>query len=89
MLTTLIVPPPFFHAAIGHLPSGDQLQHVAEFGLDIGISTDTSSTSRPSAPVLLSCGLPPVPVKLVKRIQDGLFIEMSKTFTRKVDNSRV
>ena len=28
------------------------------------------------APMLLSCGLPPVSARLMKRIQDGLFIEM-------------
>ena len=26
--------------------------------------------------MLLSCGLPPVPTKLIKRIQDDLFVEM-------------
>ena len=28
--------------------------------------------------MLISSGLPPVPAKLVKRIQDGLFVEMAE-----------
>ena len=51
----------YFHAATSHLPRGDQLQHITEFGAD---PQPVDPTSRPLAPMLLSCGLPPVPTKL-------------------------
>ena len=38
----------------------------------------TSYLNKPPPPVLISGGLPPVPAKLVKRIQDGLFVEMAE-----------
>ena len=63
----------YFHAATSHLQRGDQLQHITEFGAN---PQPVDPTSRPLAPMLLSCGLPPVPTKLIKRIQDDLFIEM-------------
>jgi len=43
--------------------------------------------SRSLTPMLLSCGLPPVPVKLVKRIQDRLFIEMSELLPEKLTSA--
>ena len=67
----------FFHAAIDRLPSGSRLQHITEFGSDPP-PIDPPSSGRSSAPMLFSSGLPPVPIKLVKRIQDGLFVEMSE-----------
>ena len=36
----------------------------------------TSHLKKPLPSVLISGGLPPVPAKLVKRIQDGLFVEI-------------
>ena len=63
----------YFHAATSHLPRGDQLQHITEFGAD---PQPVDPTSRPLAAMLLSCELPPVPTKLIKRIQDDLFVEM-------------
>ena len=36
------------------------------------------STDKPLPPRLISGGLPPIPAKLVKRIQDGLFVEMAE-----------
>ena len=76
---------PTFCAAIGRLPSGQQLQHMQEFMWNQTPADLDSSTpiydpppllNKPLAPMLLSCGLSPVPARLVKRIQDGLFIEM-------------
>ena len=37
--------------------------------------------------MLLSCGLPPVPARLVKRIQDGVFIEMPKLLPEKLNSA--
>ena len=34
--------------------------------------------------MLLNCGLPPIPARLVKRIQDGLYIEMPKLLPEKL-----
>lgn len=37
--------------------------------------------------MLLSSGLPPVPIKLVKRIQDGLFVEMSELLPERLTSA--
>ena len=71
--------------AIDHLPTSSQLQHVQELNetqqhLDLTELTHptipTSYPNKSSPPVLISSGLPPVPAKLVKRIQQGSFVEM-------------
>ena len=51
------------------------------------LPVDTPTTSRSSAPIILSCGFPPVPAKLVKRIQDGLFIEMSELLPERLTSA--
>ena len=59
------------HAATSHLPWGDQLQHITEFGAD---PQPVDPKSRPLAPMLLSCWLPPVPTKVVKGFKMIYFI---------------
>ena len=38
----------------------------------------------PLPPILINSGLPPVPAKLVKKAQDGLFIEMADLLPQKL-----
>jgi len=73
--------------ALNQLPSGPQLQHVPQMGqqptspapLPPTTSSQASwSESSMPPPVMLSSCLPPVPAKLVWRIQDGLFVEMGE-----------
>jgi len=42
------------------------------------LTEKSTSTDKPLPPKLISGGLPPIPAKLVKRIQDGLFVEMAE-----------
>ena len=76
-------------SALDHLPALSQLQHVQEFDeaqnhhqLEVTEpATPSQSTSHLKTmlpPVLISGGLPPVPAKLVKRIQEGSFVEMAE-----------
>ena len=74
----------YFHAATSHLPRGDQLQHITEFGAD---PQPVDPTSIPLAPMLLSYRLPPVPTKLIKRIQDDLFVEIFKLLPERLTSA--
>ena len=76
-------------SALDHLPALSQLQHVQEFDeaqthhqfevTEPAIpSQSTSHLKTMLPPVLISGGLPPVPAKLVKRIQEGSFVEMAE-----------
>jgi len=58
----------------------EQLRHVREFSKvsDDILAKKSMSTDKPLPPRLISGGLPPIPAKLVKRIQDGLFVEMAE-----------
>jgi len=58
----------------------EQLRHVHEFSKvsDDILTEKSTSTDKPLPPKLISVGLPPIPAKLVKRIQDGLFVEMAE-----------
>lgn len=72
----LLYPPP-------DLPSGDQLRHVRELSEMSEFSDDTppldaTSAAKSLPPMLISDGLPPVPAKLVKKIQEGRFVEMAE-----------
>ena len=48
-------------------------------------SQASRSESSMSPPVMLSSCLPPVPEKLVRRIQDGLFVEMGELSPDRLD----
>ena len=76
-------------SALDHLPALSQLQLMQEFDeaqthhqLEVTEpSTPSQSTShlqKMLPPVLISGGLPPVPAKLVKRTQEGSFVEMAE-----------
>ena len=77
----LLSPSPLFPCP---LSKGDQLQHITEFGAD---PQPVDPTSTPLAPMLLSCGLPPVPAKLVKRIKDNLFVEIFELLTERLKSA--
>ena len=55
------------------LPPKDQLRHVCEFSevSDDMPARNSASSNHSLPPRLISGGLPPIPAKLVKRIQDG------------------
>ena len=88
--------PPYYililHAALGRLPCGRHLDHIEEFGQSQMIPTITrpnssvtgSTSTTPPAPMLFSSGLPPIPAKLVDRIQSGLFVEISDLLPQKL-----
>ena len=71
--------------AFDELPDGEQIPYVKELGSqdDDLISNDSSSSEalyssrKLHPPVLISDGIPPVPLRLLKRVKQGLFVEMS------------
>ena len=77
-------------------PSSSNFQHIHEIResfqhtdlTDTGnlnpLTLITPSSCKTAPPIMISCGLPPVPAKLVKRIQDGLFVEMSELLPDKL-----
>jgi len=70
-----------------HLPSSTWILHIQEIPMPpqtsrqtdttVSLMSSTSSSSKEDAPIIVSSGLPPIPAKLVKRIQERLFVEMS------------
>ena len=50
---------------------------MSESSEDIPLK-DTTSADKSLPPMLISDGLPPVPAKLVKKIQEGHFVEMAE-----------
>jgi len=67
----------FYSVSDGEVPS-----HIQQLGSDlddrISVSNSDSETAHNSVkPILISDCLPPVPAKLVKRVQEGYFIELS------------
>ena len=87
-LTTLFHPSFSFHATIDRR-SNNNLDHIEEFETyrapsdATKLSENAGSSSTPLPPILIS-GLPPVPAKLVKKAQDGLFIEMADLLPQKL-----
>jgi len=66
--------------AIGHLPSSSQINHIPEIQQLIQTCPTAATsvlTSKSDPPIMINSGLPPVPTKLVNKIQSGLFVEMS------------
>ena len=75
--------PSFPHPlALGHLPSSSQILHIPQIheltqaGRQADITSSLAPPSKPDAMIMVSAGLPPVPTKIVNRIQGGLFVEM-------------
>ena len=73
---------------LDQVPSAQQLSHIHELNDDprmapsAPLSSQKPLTFKPadkaSSPLYVGAGLPPVPAKLAKRIQDGQFIEMGE-----------
>ena len=70
------------YAALGSVPDGSLLAHVAIAGTDPGKSGDPPGASPKSpadtTPFSVGAGLPPVPKKLVTRIQTGEYVDMAE-----------
>ena len=65
--------------AFDDLPGSEELQHVREIHSPRQTDVEHQSTSQKRSPPILICnGLPPVPAKLLKRVEDGMYIEMSE-----------
>ena len=70
------ITPPF--TAIGVVPGSSALAHVGVTGTRQE-NVEDNTGSQDTSPVLsIGVGLPPVPLKPVKRIQAGEFIDMSE-----------
>ena len=69
----------FHFAALGNLPDARLLAHIASLTDKAGHKTSESSGTTTTPPVLsIGAGLPPVPRKLVNRIQAGEFVDMAE-----------
>jgi len=79
---------------LDELPNGDALPHVQQLGsypddlvsVSSSDSESTHSSVKLQPPVLISDCLPPIPAKLVKRVQEGLFIEMAELSPNYLDS---
>lgn len=74
-----------FSAAVGRLPNSIGLVDIPEIGAtppasqsDQAGATSVPSLTKDDTPVTVGAGLPPVPGKLVKRIEAGHFIDMGE-----------
>ena len=80
--------------AFDELPDGEQIPHVKELGSqdDDLISIDRSSSEalyssrKLYPPVLISDGISPVPLRLLKRIKQGLFVEIAELHPNYLDS---
>ena len=50
-------------------------------------TTSTLHQTKSVPPVLITGGLPPVPARLVKRMQEGLFVEMAELLLETLSSS--
>ena len=76
------MPPIYLPAALDSIPSAIQLGHIQQ---DTEPPSSLTNNTQPNqlqfseaAPMSLRGGMPPIPAKLVKRIQEGSFIEMAE-----------
>ena len=83
--------------AINNLPVSNQLTLVQDIG-DPAYSSDLPGTVTPNPsisiptdrhqpPILICNGLPPIPLRLVKRVEEGLFIEMSELLPKRLSSA--
>ena len=91
-------PPPLLSSlAFDDLPVSNQLTHVREIG-DPANSSDVPGTVTPNPsssvpmdrhqpPILICNSLPPVPPRLVKRVEDGLFVEMFELLPERLNSA--
>jgi len=84
MHTGLYLPP-----ASDDLPDGSQLSHIPELEDDtISIDSHTSDNdSQAEKLVLISNGLPPIPARLLRRVEEGLFVEMAELSPSYLDSA--
>ena len=79
---------PSSYLVLDQVPSSQQLSHVHELNDDprtapsASLSSQQPLTFQPvdkaSSPLYVGGGLPPVPAKLAKRVQNGQFIEIGE-----------
>ena len=76
-------------AAPDDLPDSSLLSHIPELNGEIAsIDTDdTGDLSQTKKLILISNGLPPIPARLVKRVKDGLFVEMAELLPSYLDTA--
>ena len=80
--------------AFDEFPDGEQIPYVKELGSqdDDLISIDSSSSEalhssrKLHPPVLISDGIPPVPLRLLKQVEQGLFVEMAEVHPNYLDS---
>ena len=63
-------------------PDSDDL-----LSIDSHDSDETSPSEKLRPPVLISNGLPPIPSRLTKRVEDGLFVEMAELLPSHLDSA--
>ena len=75
--------------ALDDLSDDDQLSHIVELeGETISIdSHNLDEDSQNDKPALISNGLPPIPARLLKRVENGLFVEMAELSPSYLDSS--
>ena len=76
-------------AASEDLPDTNQLRHIQELDDDI-VSIDSSDPGdlfQTEKLTLISNGLPPIPNKLVQRVEERLFVEMAKLLPSYLDSA--
>ena len=91
MLFLSYPPPPL---AFDEHTGDEQLPHIQEMGsfdddlISVGSSSSEAlySSNKLHPPVLISNGIPPVPLRLVKRVEQGLFIEMAELHPNFLDS---
>ena len=76
-------------AAPDDLLNSSRLSHIPELDDEIASidSNDTADLSQTEKLILISNGLPPIPVRLVKRVEDGLFVEMAELLPSYLDTA--
>ena len=80
-----ILPPSFFSytafvllSAFNEIPSTRELQHINQLGDNPPPPQILQIREKTQALVYIGGGLPPIPARLVKRIEDGQFVEMAE-----------
>ena len=76
-------------AAPDDFPDSSRLSHILELDDEIASinSDDTGDLPQAEKLILISNGLPPIPARLVKRVEDGLFVEMAELLSSYVDKA--
>ena len=81
MPKTLQLPYAFFPIELGCIPPHEQLSGVAVMGTPTTPPAETQQqlpTNRKSSALFIGAGLPPIPQKMVAKIQSDEFVDMSE-----------